>query len=113
MLHMILVASLVLAPVAAGAQSRGCIERPVGPPIDAAALAPVPGMAMPQAPRTRMTVAIPALPANGTECIAVMPPVRDVLRGEPAPERGLLRTDSGGDLLREAPPARPANPWTR
>ena len=108
MIRLALAATLLLAPLAVRAQSRGCIERPVGPPIDGAALGAMRAMVPPAGaapaiamPRGRGVVALPQLPSLGTECIAVMPPVGDVLRGEPAPSGGLLRGDDGrADLLR-------------
>jgi len=43
-----------------------------------------------------------------TECIAVAPPPRDILRGEPPPAGGLLRGDDGRqDMLRDPTPTRP------
>ena len=93
-------ATLLLGSLAVRAQSRGCVERPLGPATDAAALGLLP--AMPHALRGRGAVIVPELPSMGTECIAVMPPVRDILRGQPAPAGGLLRGDDG----RAAPLAR-------
>lgn len=84
--------------------------------IDGAALGPMrtvvpnraPSPLLPHAPRSRGMVALPQVPAMGTDCIAVMPPVQDILRGEPAPSGGLLRGDDGrADVLRGAPPSRP------
>ena len=86
-------ATLLLGSLAVRAQSRGCVERPLGPAIDAAALGLLP--AMPHALRGRGVVIVPQLPSMGTECIAVMPPVRDILRGPPASAGGLLRGDDG------------------
>jgi len=108
---------LALAPQSpAIAQSLGCVERPVGPPIDATVFVPVPGL-----PRARAAITVPGLPLHGQECVAVTPPPRDILRGPPAPAGGLLRGDpppalAGGllrgdnsrsDLLRDPPPMRP------
>lgn len=88
----VLASALVLASFAVRAQSRGCVERPSGPALDATGLARPPGLGT-----ARAAVALPGLPAAGQDCIAVMPPVGDVLRGEPAPGGGLL---GGGDPLR-------------
>ena len=103
MLHMIrtaaftLTVTLLLGSFAVRAQSQGCVERPVGPAIDGAALGAMRAMAPQRAPappgpaRGHGMVAVPQVPSMGTECIAVMPPVRDVLRGDPAASGGLLR----------------------
>ncbi len=104
---------MLLAPITAGAQSQGCIERPIGPSVDGAAFGSLRPMPLypapsPHTPRGRGMVALPPMPSTGTECIAVAPPVRDILRGEPAPAGGLLRGDDGrSDLLRDSPPVRP------
>lgn len=104
---------MLLALFTAGAQSQGCIERPVGPPVDGAAFGSLRAMPpypapLPHPPRSRGMVALPQMPSMGTECIAVAPPVRDILRGEPAPSGGLLRGDDGrSDLLRDTPTGRP------
>ncbi len=97
--------ALLLGPHAVHAQSRGCVERPLGPAVDGAALGSMrtiaPPAGPPLGPRGRGIVAVPQVPSMGSECVAVMPPVRDILRGEPAPSGGLLRGDDGrGDLLR-------------
>lgn len=94
----VLTATLLLGSLAVRAQSQGCVERPVGPAVDGAALGTMPQLA-PGAPgpaRGRGMVAMPQMPSMGTECIAVMPPVRDVLRGEPAAAGGLLRDTTPG-----------------
>lgn len=133
MVHLLLAAvSLVLVPPApALAQSRGCIERPVGPGMDVTVLVPVPQPGARHAPTPRhpagrdpapradptqpaplAAVTIPNQPIYGTECIAVAPPPRDILRGEPPPAGGLLRGDDGrGDLLRNTTPTRPPTGW--
>lgn len=79
-----LLALLLVAP--AQAQSRGCIERPRDPAIDLSAVVPMPDGQR----RARAGVALPGQPAHGSDCIAVMPPAGDVLRGVPAPPGGLL-----------------------
>jgi hypothetical protein len=98
---LLLVALLLAAP--AGAQSLGCIERPTGPAVGATGFGPIPGH-----PRARGAIALPPQPSQGQDCIAVAPPPRDILRGEPPPAGGLLRGDDGrSDLLRDAPSTRP------
>lgn len=98
---LLLAAALLAAP--AGAQSLGCIERPVGAPMDITVLVPVPGL-----PGARAAVTPPPLPTHGNDCIAVAPPPRDILRGEPPPAGGLLRGDDGrSNLLRDPAPTRP------
>ena len=98
-----LTATLLLGSLAVRAQSQGCVERLVGPAVDGAALGTMRAMAPQLAPaapgpaRGRGMVTVPQMPSMGTECIAVMPPVRDVLRGEPA---------AAGGLLRDMPPGR-------
>jgi hypothetical protein len=101
--------ALLALPASAGAQSRGCIERPVGPGMDVTVLVPIPqGPAAQGRPPARAAVTVPNQPMYGTECIAVAPPPRDILRGEPPPAGGLLRSDDGrSDLLRDPAPARP------
>jgi hypothetical protein len=102
-MHRILALVLALAPSAAFGQSLGCIERPVGQPMDITVLVPVPGQ-----PRARAAVTLPPQPSHGTDCIAVAPPPRDILRGEPSPSGNILRTDDPRtDLLRNAPAPRP------
>jgi hypothetical protein len=97
----------LLLPAAAAAQSRGCIERPVGPPMDVTVVVPVP-QAQQGRHTPRAAVTLPNQPIYGTECIAVSPPPRDILRGDPPPAGGLLRGDDGrSDLLRDPTPARP------
>lgn len=108
--------AILAAPLPAGAQSRGCIERPVGPDMDVIAVVPIPrGPALrahPGGPAPRAAVAIPGQPMHGSECIAVSPPPRDILRGEPLPAGGLLRGDDGrSDLLRDPAPTRPPTGW--
>ncbi len=106
MLHALL-ALLLLLPATAAAQSRGCIERPVGPGMDVTVIVPLP-QAHPGQPAPRAAVTLPNQPMYGTECIAVAPPPRDILRGDPPPAGGLLRNDDGRqDLLRDPTPARP------
>ncbi len=111
---MLRAASLLLAllalPAVVGAQSRGCIERPVGPGVDVTVVVPLPqAPALPGQPPARAAITLPNQPMYGTECIAVAPPPRDILRGEPPPAGGLLRGDDGrSDLLRDPTPARPA-----
>jgi hypothetical protein len=101
--------ALLVLPAAAGAQSRGCIERPVGPGMDVTVLVPLPQPPGSRGqPTPRAAVTVPNQPMYGTECIAVSPPPRDILRGEPPPPGGLLRGDDGRqDLLRDPTPARP------
>ena len=82
-LALLLVAS---APIPALAQSRGCIERPRDPAIDLSAAVPMPDGGR----RSRVGVGLSGQPAHGSDCIAVMPPADDVLRGPPAPAGGLL-----------------------
>lgn len=98
----------LLLPAAAGAQSRGCIERPVGPSMDVTVVVPLPqAQAQQGGPTPRAAVTLPNQPIYGTECIAVSPPPRDILRGDPPPAAGLLRGDDGrSDLLRDPTPAR-------
>lgn len=98
----------LLLPAAAGAQSRGCIERPVGPSMDVTVVVPLPqAQAQQGGPTPRAAVTLPNQPIYGTECIAVSPPPRDILRGDPPPAGGLLRGDDGrSDLLRDTTPAR-------
>jgi hypothetical protein len=98
----------LLLPAAAGAQSRGCIERPVGPSMDVTVVVPLPqAQAQQGGPTPRAAVTLPNQPIYGTECIAVSPPPRDILRGDPPPAGGLLRGDDGrSDLLRDPTPAR-------
>lgn len=98
----------LLLPATAGAQSRGCIERPVGPPMDVTVAVPIPqSQAQQGRPTPRAAVTLPNQPMYGTECIAVSPPPRDILRGDPPPAGGLLRGDDGrSDLLRDPTPAR-------
>lgn len=112
----ILLAALALAPVtsapvpSARAQSLGCVERPVGPPMDATVIVPVPGLR----PGARAAVTVPGLPLHGQDCIAVAPPPQDILRGEPPPAGGLLRGDDGrSNLLRDPAPLRPPTGWTQ
>ena len=98
---------LLLLPSPAEAQSRGCIERPVGPGMDVTVLVPLPAPGQPRA-NGAAAVTLPSQPMYGTECIAVSPPPRDILRGDPPPAGGLLRGDDGrSDLLRDPTPARP------
>ncbi len=88
-----LVTALLLASFAVRAQSRGCVERPNGSAVDVAGRGRAPG--------GRAVVMVPGVPAHGQDCIAVVPPVADVLRGPPAPGGGVLRGDDGRrDLLR-------------
>lgn len=98
----------LLLPATAGAQSRGCIERPVGPSMDVTVVVPLPqAQAQQGQPTPRAAVTLPNQPIYGTECIAVSPPPRDILRGDPPPAGGLLRGDDGrSDLLRDPTPAR-------
>ncbi len=98
----------LLLPATAGAQSRGCIERPVGPSMDVTVVVPLPqAQAQQGGPTPRAAVTLPNQPIYGTECIAVSPPPRDILRGDPPPAGGLLRGDDGrSDLLRDPTPAR-------
>jgi hypothetical protein len=99
--------SAALAPPAAHAQSLGCVERPVGAPLGATAIAPIPGH-----PRARGAIALPPQPSHGTDCIAIAPPPRDILRGEPPPAGGLLRGDDGrSNLLRDPAPTGPPAGW--
>jgi len=96
--------ALLLSPVVVHAQSHGCVENPSGQGIDATVIVP-----LPLQPRGRVAIAVPTQPAFGQTCVAVMPPVRDVLRGALPPAGDLLRDgDSGGraDVLREAAPVR-------
>ena len=96
----------LLLPATAAAQSRGCIERPVGPSMDVTVVVPLP-QGQPGQPTPRAAVTLPNQPIYGTECIAVSPPPRDILRGDPPPAGGLLRGDDGrSDLLRDPTPAR-------
>lgn len=103
-----LLLALLALPAAAGAQSRGCIERPVGPGMDVTVVVPLPQPpGTPARPAPRAAVTLPNQPMYGTECIAVAPPPRDILRGDPPPAGGLLRGDDGrSDLLRDPTPAR-------
>jgi hypothetical protein len=99
---LILVALLLATP--AQAQSRGCIEQPRGPTTSLSVVVPIPE----QGSRARAGLTLPDQPLYGSDCIAVMPPAADVLRGDPAPGGGLLRGDDGrANLLRDpvAPPA--------
>ncbi len=102
------VVTLLLSPLAARAQSHGCVERPSGPAINSTAIAP-----LPHQPRGRVAIAVPTQPTFGQDCVAVMPPVRDVLRGAPPPPGGLLRGEGPGDLLRDPLPTRSPAPWPR
>lgn len=96
----------LLLPATAGAQSRGCIERPIGPSVEGTVVVPVP-QAQQGRHTPRVAAPIPSQPSYGTECIAVAPPPQDILRGEPPPAGGLLRGDDGrSDLLRGPTPAR-------
>lgn len=112
-----LLAPLVVPAGPAAAQSRGCIERPVGPGMDVTVLVPVPNVpgqrGGPNQPSPRAAVTLPNQPMYGTECIAVAPPPpRDILRGDPPPAGGLLRGDDGRqDLLRDPTPTRPPTGW--
>jgi len=102
MIRVLIAAAMLFAASRSHAQSLGCVELPVGPPLDAAVVARSPHL-----PGARAVLALPGLPAAGHDCVAVMPPVHDILRGAPPPAGGLLRGDDGrGDLLREPPPAR-------
>jgi hypothetical protein len=83
---LVLLALLLGAPIPALAQSRGCIERPRDPAIDLSAAVPMPGGQR----RARVGAGLPGQPVHGSDCIAVMPPAADVLRGVPAPPGGLL-----------------------
>ena len=101
----LLAAALPRLPVAF-AQSRGCVEVPVGAPMGAIAMVPLPA-----SPHGHAVVGVPAQAERGQVCIAVVPPVADVLRGAPAPDGDLLRggqasPPGGADLLREGPPVR-------
>jgi len=99
---------VLLLALPAQAQSLGCVERPREPAIALAPTVQVPVTLPGQAPnaRARVGVGLPGQPAYGSDCIAVMPPVQDVLRGEPPPAGGLLRGDDGrADVLRTPPPA--------
>ena len=84
-----LTATPLLGAAAVHGQSRGCVERPIGPAIDGAAFGS--RRALPDGPRGRGVVVVPQMPSLGTECVSIVPPVRDILRGEPAPAGGLLR----------------------
>ena len=102
-----LTAAFLLGSSAVRAQSRGCVERKVGPVIDGVALGLMP--AIPQVAGSWGVVVVPQMPSMGTECVSIVPPVRDILRGEPAPAGGLLRGDDGrADLLRDSPTGRPS-----
>jgi hypothetical protein len=110
MRRILLVAALALPPhTEAHAQSLGCVERPVGPPIDATVFVPVPAL-----PGARAAITVPGQPLYGQDCIAVAPPPQDILRGPPAPAGGLLRGDDGrSNLLRDPAPLRPPTGWTQ
>ena len=56
----ILTSTLLLGSLAVRAQSRGCVERPVGPAIDGVALGPMP--AIPNASWGWGVVIVPQLP---------------------------------------------------
>jgi len=84
--------ALALASLAVRAEPQGCVQVPRGVPMDMLVTVPVPGM-----PRARAEMLIPGVPSHGHDCLAVMPPAADILRGPPAAD--ILRGPAAADLL--------------
>jgi len=89
--------ALVLGSLAARAEPQGCVQVPRGVPMDVLVTVPVPGM-----PRARAEVMVPGVPSHGHDCIAIMPPAADVLRGTQGAD--ILRGSAAPDILRGDPP---------
>ena len=92
----------IITPLAAHAQSHGCVEVPRGVPLDITVIVPLPhAPRAPAAPYARASpyahaaVTLPGVPSHGHDCLSTVQPAPDVLRGPAAPM----------DILRgEAPP---------